>query len=147
MHRCFRRQLLSFPNFYWNIITMQEDRKVYFHSMLRTIVKSQIIRLVNVSKNKSRFRGMDKALFYNCQQCNNEYPPSSCYIIIWCIFIIFCCCVTSPIFTLIWDFLCCQQTIKFLIADPLRRIEMVCWSSQSFERNLQKVLLFQRLKF
>ena len=68
MHRCFRRQLLSFPNFYWNIIIMQEDRKVYFHSILRTIVKIQMIIFANVSKHQSKYGGMYKTLFYNCQQ-------------------------------------------------------------------------------
>ena len=115
--------------------------------MLRTIVKSRIIIFVNVSKHKIRYGGMHKTLFYNCQQCNNEYPPSKCYILIFFMFILFfVILVSSHISTLILDFLCSQQTIKFLIADPLRRIVMVCRSSQSFERNWQKVLLFQRLK-
>ena len=114
--------------------------------MLRTIVKSQIIILVNDSKHKIRYGGMHKTLFYNCQQCNNEYPPSKCYILILFMFTSFSIFGYFSYFTLIWDFLCCQQITKFLIADPLRRIEMVCRSSQSFGRNLQKVLLFQRLK-
>ena len=97
-------------------------------------------------KHKIRYGGMHKTLFYNCQQCNNEHPPSKCYIPICFMFIIFFVIVSSHISTLVWDFLCCQQTITFLIADPLRRIEMVCQSSQSFGRNLQKVLLFQHLK-
>ena len=111
--------------------------------MLRTIVKSQIIIFVNVSKHKIRYWGIHKTLFYNCQQWVSSVLMLYNYLLHVHIIFVFGC---FPDFTLIWDFLCCQQTIKFLIADPLQRIKMVCRSSQSFGRNLRKVLLFQRLK-